>query len=835
MFFIACPAVAAAKAKLRHRVTRKSVPAPRYLARSTSNLPRHQTQMLRSRVPRLVRTARVAPRIAPERRSRKLRQIFQNLQRLRSERQVSLTEVPLPSQPAGGNGSIRVFEQTLETPVFLRPGQPPPEDAAAVKKKQEEEEKKKKEKKPTILDVATGMDKVFASTEALSEDEIFLLRKLTASMVVASTASEKAAADVLARLRTLEGYPKLLRLLTPYAWKFIWAMDTADQQGIPSVRSKMIGDLMVKAQAEMDETQEIAYVGGLFWHGSQETAMKRWFALKKRFSTSPQVWNLGVRLFALQQEPVKAEKIVNDMIKTLGYTEHKTFIPVIMAYNHIQDGVNAWRTYKRMQEMAKKRKERITARQFDELAMSFLDNMQPRRGLEIYKHMVYEGHDALDRQQTETYQNLQIAVQAAQREIVDPEALNEFSKDTIKNFPPHVANRVFYSGWMLNLMRMGRSDLAWYLVTDVMRQQQFYPDSTQCNWVIQGFIQEGNIELAEHVAEQMIAVRHRYVQGRKNPLPAANMTAPEVDPELLNTSTSSEDAAMLEDIKIRSTAPATVQTFSILIQHYIRRQRMDKVVELTSKMLECAIFPNSYILNHMLYSMLRSSDMERLARTFIQMVAQGKVQPDLVTFEVMWLAMWRHHTQIKRMGPEFLTPRQLFKMTVMYLSKRERENEENEGKMRDVWHYIIKSFLLARDLEGTLIVLHAGVEMWDMQIDSTVVQEVAFGVLRARPWDPNSERPKIGPEALVSSVARLQQLGREIVLQRAGGRKRAGQRKRGITTVLDEQEGTLESLTILLKNEMGDSTLVLDDLGRAYHDMGLEGVKLEQLNALIRQ
>jgi pentatricopeptide repeat protein len=794
--------------------------------------------MLRSRVPRFVRTARVAPRIAPERRSRKLREIFQNLQRLRSERQVSLTEVSLPSQPGAGNGnSIRVFEQTLETPIFLRPGQPPPEDAAAaaaVKQKEKDEQEKKKEKKPTILDVATGMDKVFASTEALSEDEIFLLRKLTASMVVASTASEKAAADVLARLRTLEGYPKLLRLLTPYAWKFIWAMDTADPQGIPSVQSKMIGDLMVKAEAEMDETQEIAYIGGLFWHGSQETAIKRWIALKKRFSTSPQVWNLGVRLFALQQEPAKAEKIVDDMIKTLGYTEHKTFIPVIMAYNHTQDGINAWRTYKRMQEMAKKRNERITARQFDELAMSFLDNMQPRKGLEIYKHMVYAGYDALDRQQTETYQNLQIAVQAAQREMVNPQALNEFSKDTIKNFPPHVAGRVFYSGWMLNLMRMGRSDLAWYLVTDVMRQQRFYPDSIQCNWVLQGFLQEGNIELAEHVAEQMIAVRHRYVQGKKNPLPAANMTAPEIDPELLDSPTSSEDAATHDDIRMRSTAPATVQTFSILILHYCRRQRMDKVVELTSKMLECAIIPNSYILNHMLYAMFRNSDMERLARTFIQMVGQGKVQPDLVSFEVMWLAMWRHHTQVQRMGPEFLTPRQLFRMTVMHLPKRERENEEHEGKMRDVWHYIIKSFLLARDLEGTLIVLHAGVEMWDMQIDSIVLQEVAFGVLRARPWDPKAPRPKIGPEAVVSSVARLQQLGREIVLQR-GGRKRAGQRKRAVTTVLDEQEGTLESLTILLKNEMGDSSLVLDDLNRAYHDMGLEGVKLEQLIEMIRQ
>jgi len=765
---------------------------------------------------------------------RKLRTLFKNLSRLRSERQVSLTEVSIPGStrkptplerkwssveeiinaPSGKDESkVRIFDQVVESPAFVRPEKSVPSKETPTLGR-----------KTSVMDAVTGMDTIISSTGNLTAEEIFLLQKLTCTMVWAKQPSTKAAAEVLARLRKLEPHPRLLKLLTPYAWKFLWAMETEE---IPSSRSRQIGDLMVKAGVDMTEEQEIAYVGGLFWSDSRDRAIKRWLGLVKRIP-SPAVWNLGVRMYSLERNPEKAVLVIEKMFKTLGYTEHKTWIPVIMAYNHIHEGKKAWHTYERMLKCAEKNGERITAKQFDNLAMSFLDNYNPAMGLEVYKHMVFAGHNALDRQQTETYQNLSEAVQAAQQQTVDPESLNALSLNAIKNLPPRVANRYFYSGWMLNLMRMGRTDLAWFLVADVMHSQQFPPDSIHCNWVIQGFLQENKVELAEHIAEEMISERLNQIEsGRKRKgLPATTGAAwggKWKKPMMTETPPDEEEKILV--------APATVQTFSILMQFYSRRKFMDRISPLYQKMLECDIPTNAYIMNHFLYALFRMRDMLRLANAFETMVREARVLPDFESFTIMWTAMWRHHTEPHHMSTEFLTPRELWKLTLRHLPKR---TEENEGSMKDVWYAIIKCFLLVRDLEGALLALHAGTTLWRMKIDQTVTQEVAFGVLRARPWDPavTRGRPRIDAGTVVVSVANVLQLGRDIMQRR--GRKRGpvdpAPRKRGL--IFDADEGTLESLTSILMREMGMSTLVQDELRRARKDMGLENVRLEGIEAI---
>jgi len=564
----------------------------------------------------------------------------------------------------------------------------------------------------------------------------------------------------------------------------------------------------------MTEEQEIAYTGGLFWNNGRDQALERWGRLVKR-TPSPAVWSLGIRMHSLERNPEKAEEIVRKMIKKLGYAEHKMWIPVVMGYNHTYEGEKAWMAYEEMLEWAKKGGTRIKARQFDDLAMSFLDNYQPAMGLEVYKRMVYSANDESDLWQTETYQNLSDAVKAAQKATVEPEQLNELSLDALRNLPLEVADKYFYGGWMLNLMRMGRTDLAWYLVCDVMYARRFPPDSIHCNWIIQGFFAENNIEMGEKIAQEMINERLRHVQSRG----ADGQRRP-------RAVTMTPEPASIDSVPI---APATVQTFSVLIQFNTRRKYMGRVLELCALMLECDIPPNSYIMNHLLYSLFRTHDMPKLAKTFQNMTMNGSVTPDLESFLVMWHAMWRHYTQTHRNISEFMTPRQLFKLTLANLPER---TEEDVGMMKDVWYALIKCFFLARDLEGALVALQAGKELWGMEIDSTIVSEVAFGVLRARPWDPKETggaRPEITGDTIVKSAQNLRELGRSIMLSRAR-RRRGGpgavHRKRKINIDL---EGNLESLTALLLRELGSSALVYDDLQRAKIDMGLKQGQLENL------
>ena len=762
---------------------------------------------------------------------RKLRSLFANLQKQRSERAV-IREVLVPDDRGGrGRGDkpgrgrrpppqqqwnsvdeiptlrsdaeVRIFDTTTTTAVTAT--------ATAGRTGR------------LVRRIGAALGGLVTTTSGLSDAETSLLRKLTSAMRFSP--ADSAAAEVLARLRQLEQHPRLVRRLTPQAWTLLWSLDAG---AIPTVRSRAVGDAMVRAGLPLDTDAEVKYIGGLFWSGAREQAMNRWLRLAEREPTA-EVFGLGVRLRALMQQPAEAEAVVLRMQAVLGRVAHKAWLPVVLAWNHSFEPDKAWAAYARLRECAERNGERITARQFDDLAMSFLDSHQPAMGLRVYKHMVFAGHNALDRQQTEAHRNLSAAVKAAQAESLDPAQLNALSADALRSLPARIADKYFYGGWMLNLIRMRRADLAWQLVAVVMPAQQFLPDSIHCNWVVQAFLQQGRVEKARSIAAEMIAERIRQLSAAasaRRPVPAVTRTR------------------RLQHLP-RGTGvqipPATVQTFSILVHHHARRQQMPQIVSLFDRMTECAIAANSYIMNHLLYALLRTHDMTRLALTFDNMLRASRIAPDLVSFSVMWMAMWRHYTQTHRKNHDFLTPRELFALTVQHLPPRappadgdgDGGDGDEEGKMLDVWHAIIKCFLLARDLEGTLVALHAGAQLWRMPVDDTVVQEVAFGVLRARPWDPKitGGRPRIGAATLVTSVDRLKALGRQIVAQRApGGRKAPSSspaRKRVL--VIAEEDGSLESLTVLLKRELGDSVLVRDDVQRARADMAVLEVPLEGL------
>ncbi|KAI5798802.1 hypothetical protein EDC01DRAFT_628656 [Geopyxis carbonaria] len=665
---------------------------------------------------------------------------------------------------------------------------------------------RKTARKASVLDQATGLDKIVASTGDLTDQDVYLLRKLTTAMVWVHQPSHDAVKEVFFWLQKIQGKPPILKVLTPYAWKFLWALETSP---IPSFRTRLIGDLMVAAGAPFSEEQEIAYIGGLFWNEAREQAIERWRRLVKD-NTSPAVWNLGVRMFALEQKPEMAQEIIKQMIRELGYTEHKTWIPVVLSYNHIYENEKAWDAYLKLRFWAEKNSMTVTAAQFDDLAMSFLDSNQPSMGLEVYKHMVFLGFGALDRQQTETYRNLATAVKEAQNSAKTPDSLNKLSLDALQTLPAHVADKYFYGGWMRNLMKMGRTDLAYFLIREVMFSKGHPPDSIHVNWVIQGFLEEGNVKAAEKLADEMIK-RRLYAIGKA-----------EKDETMVH-----DPEGKLSGINITGDIrlpPATIQTFSILINYFSRRQKMDQIVILCARMRQCEIPANSYIMNHMLYALFRVHDMPRLASSFDSMT-HGDIVPDCESFLVMWMAMFKSYTHNRRRYPEFLTPRDLFKRTFQALSKSQRS--ENHDKMVRIWHYVIKSFMLDRDLEGGLLALHAGKKVWDLPIDETIVREIAFGVLKARPWDPRktqAEKPRITPHTMAVSVDTLKLLGESLMLARR--RKRGPLRSRTTIPKLDPHDSSLESLTLLLSKELGNSNLTLDDLKRARADMGVNMIDL---------
>lgn len=752
-----------------------------------------------------------------------LHRLFDTLKSLRNVRNSPLTELPPPSAPQPAAKSwesisameaedvlnddeptVRVFRQDIEPPRLLKQSLESLEDANSSS---------------PILDAATGLDRGVASTKGLSKIDLQRLRNLTNALNFFSHSPLSVSKEVFHCLDQFKASPKVLQLLTPRAWELLWALEVST---VPSLRSRLIGEMMVSAGVPMSEDQEIAYIGGMFWNEAKETAFKRWAEGTKTGNASSAFWNVGIRMYSLDLRPEMAEYWIQQMIAALGRAEPKDWIPIIMSYNQIYQPRRAWHAYSEMRRWTKQTEKPITLSQYDNICMSFLDGGGPALGLQVFKHMVYSGPPALERMKMQCYSALSPAILAAQKSTDSPTELNNLSMDALKNLPPKVGDKYFYGSWMKNLMRMGRSDLAWYLVRDVMVKRGLVPDSIHLDWIIQGFLEEGNTRMAEEIANEMFREKLSRVAVKKDCPPYTDWSS--ASSATVPTAKLSTAPSKPPTLIPGPTAPATIQTFSLLINHATRRQRMDLVVSLTTLMARCEIDANSYIFNHLLYALLRTHDLPRLSRTFAILLSTPTAEPDLESWHIMWMAEWRRHTQTHRKFEVFDRPRELFGMMVKRLPRRTVKEGEGRDRMLDLWVVIVKCFNLAKDLPGMLVALHAGKMVWGVPVDERIVKEVTLGVFKGRNWDPKTTggvRPPVEEAAVKSGVRELHELGRKLLDRRKRGRVKLNWKS------VRDPKGLLEGLTSLLRWEMGEGSGAEEEVMKAKAEMRMEELTVD--------
>lgn len=789
------------------RVTHDDLTTIKYIKNQKPPPPHHQDDMLRKGI-----------RPPPV----DLHRLFDTLKSLRNVRNSPLMELPPPAETQETTAraeskkwesveameaedvlnddepSIRIFRQDIEPPRLL---------------KQSLESLDATSGSP-ILDAATGLDKGVASTKGLSKVELHQLRNFTNALNFVSHSPLSVSKEVFHLLDQFKANPKVLQLLTPRAWELLWALEV---NTVPSYRSRLIGEMMTSAGVPMSEEQEIAYIGGMFWNDAKEIALKSWVEGTRIGKASHAFWNVGIRMYSIDLKPEMAEYWIQQMTKALGRAEPKDWIPIIMAYNQIYQPRRAWHAYNEMCRWSKHTKKPITLSQYDNICMSFLDGGGSTLGLEVYKHMVYSGPPALERIKTQFYSALTPAILAAQNSAQSPQQLNDLSMDALKNLPPKVADKYFYGSWMKNLIRMGRTDLAWYLVRDVMVKRGFMPDSIHLDWIVQGFLEEDNTRMAEEVANEMFRERLSRVTAKRDCPPFVDWSA--ASSATIPTPNLPTTASTPPTLTPGPIAPATIQTFSLLINHATRRQRMDLVVSLTTLMARCEIDANSYIFNHLMYGLLRTHDLPRLSRTFTILLSTATSQPDLQTWHILWMAQWRRHTQPHLKSGEFDQPRALFATMVKRLPRRMVKEEEGKDRMLDLWVIVVRCFGLAGDLPGMLVALHAGKIVWGVSVDDRVVKEVTLGVFKGRRrYLKATEGVNIPVEKVTveGGVRELQILGRKLL-----DRRRRGRVKLNWKSVRDP-EGLLEGLTSFLRWEMREGSGVGEGLIMAKVEMGVE-------------
>ena len=152
----------------------------------------------------------------------------------------------------------------------------------------------------------------------------------------------------------------------------------------------------------------------------------------------------------------------------------------------------------------------------------------------------------------------------------------------------------------------------------------------------------------------------------------------------------------------RGAPAATVETFSILLQHYSRRSDLASANRLTDVVIGSAqIKPNSFIMNHWLYASLRSGNLAEVWTKYSSL--KRSIAPDLETFAALWdtaktaYAFPQHEGAIPDARTLFSEMQKWF----LGLDLRKKSSAREEFSP-GLYEQIIRCFCLSSDPEGTL-------------------------------------------------------------------------------------------------------------------------------------
>jgi len=679
----------------------------------------------------------------------------------------------------------------------------------------------------------------------LGDQEYRILKGLATTISNATQNPGKFNKELLRYLKQAQTSPSVIQYLTPAAWEALFAYE---RNTIPTNLTIFIAEMMDAHEIRRTEKQECDLIGAIFWNRGRAEATQRWVHFMRSIDKpAADTWSLGIKLLSLRKEPQRAMSIYNMMKESLGYSDPKALVPIILAWNHLYRGHKAWSVLQDLKHMMNKDPNCIKPSHLEDIALSFMDAKKPAAAFSVWRYMWRKGMAVPEytKEAAIFYQSI----------IQTPQVLHTFSSNLLDALKDHVSDKYFYASWMKNLVRLGRPDLT-LQVKEVMESNGLRPDPQHVNGIIRGFLKDGYEGIAERLAGELIQQRLQKdaswasaiaERKRRKEAQPFDVSIDNLPPEL------QDPQSPLKTIEEKLNTPpmATSQTFSILLHYFTRKRDYKKAQLYMDLMIQCQIPLSAVHFNHLLKMHLRQSDLVRLEKTFNAMTRQLGCKPDNHTWELMWYAMWKRYTQPKRRSPTFLTPRQLFTEMAKSIPAAQSGDPSSawakEPTSRAVWRVITRCFMLTRDWDGLIVALNAGDSLWKMHVDQGVYKEVALGLLKkgkpglARDKSGKVSKRKISAEMVNQAIRELDTLERSISVRekvvRLSGKEHASAEPKTLAKMvekirsipIEEAAAALEVVTKVLKQEAGDmdNMVGVGRLKNVREEMGLKHVAIK--------
>ena len=556
--------------------------------------------------------------------------------------------------------------------------------------------------------------------------------------------------------------PPFLHLIPEKAWTVLWATHCS----ISTEDVKWAGRLvtlskdMLSVGRELDYHQQTLYIEGLQLDGRQDEAIYQWQQLEGYIGEDQQAKAeyelLGVRIFASNGDPERAEKIALEFLRPEKSADSRVLIPILNLWAQRGDAIglkHAWALYLRFKAQVG---DSMTIEDYDNIIMGLLRAEKTDLGLAVFKDMMLP-KEQISQESLALYVKAASHIGKSHASAIIPADLNKISWTGLIPLPAMYQNKFFYAKLLKRLLGMGQVDFAMSVI-QLMYERGIRPDAKHVNGIVGACLRIGTRtarEKAEEMAWAMIYRRLDFVKRRKHRDPSSTLTVSGI-----SDMPSTEDVTAIPPP--RSIIPkGTIETFALLLQHYARTVRYDKVEEMQKCLAMAEISPNSYFINHLLYVDLRKGQHLLAWERYERMLQETR--PDLETFACLWDCARAHlNRPLIKAKDTFPEPRVLLSHMMTWHSglKDVEYSMVQEDFRREIYYQIIHCFRLSTDLEGIIVALYSLKEKFGMYPDIATVQMVTNSAIRmANGHDQRTVgRVRKGDPQRKNMVARMRQI-----------------------------------------------------------------------------
>ncbi|RAQ54678.1 pentatricopeptide repeat protein [Aspergillus flavus] len=624
--------------------------------------------------------------------------------------------------------------------------------------------------------------------------------------------------------------PEFLGSIPEEALTLLWHAQVGDYtRSSRTSHIQILAEDAISVGKSLSTPHLLSYIESLRKTGKTKEALDQWEAHQTGLSQNKQdleaYWKLGVRLFAAENDPQRAQDIALAFLANDKSREPRILLPVITAWGR-QPGkeaeVKAWALYLQLKSFLENT---LTMDDYDNISIGLLKAGRPNLAIAVFKDMMVTGQDPAN-DSTSLYKAAVGLVGHLQASSISEQDVNKVSLSTLTVLPRRFQNRFFYASWMKKLIGMGEVDSA-ALVIELMYERGVKPDSKHLNGLIAAWLRDGNPdarEKAERLGWSMVQQRIDSIWARTNSTGSSPKLTVSPDP----------DSPRIPKWMQREIPSANIETFSILLLHYTRRSDDGMIKYLVKCLGDAQIKPNSYFMNHILYAELRKQDIGSLWDKFRTMSAS--IQPDLETFACLWdCGKLQYDRGRTTFVADFPSARSLYAEMMQWhshLPTRGRAAAQEEFS-KELYNQIIRCFCLSKDLPGTLIALYSLRSIFGFSPDDVTARLIILQVARMAGVPPGTPKRRLRrlsttPKSKenISHVNRLVEILSE--------RKVSALQARGLTLeTLEPQEREqyqLDIMTDLLRIIMGraatESSRVEDQIASAAEEMNVLGVDL---------